>query len=94
MDKFYIKDEKIYVENEVELIELTLDELIDAINVLARKEVVMENALELACQDIWEKSSFSPTADFLKENYKHISADALGLIKHDEDAKLEEMKNG
>lgn len=81
MDRFYIKDEKIYVENEVELIELTLDELIDATNVLARKEAVMEDALELACQDVWNKSSYSPSVDILKENYKHISADNLGFVE-------------
>ena len=82
MDKFYIKDEKIYVENEVELIELTLDELIDATNVLARKEAVMEDALELACEDVWKKSTCSPNVQHLKEDYKYRSVDNLGLIEH------------
>ena len=64
------------------MVELTLNELIDAVNVLARKEAVMEDALELACQDVWGQSSYSPSVDILKENYKHISADNLGFIDH------------
>lgn len=47
MDKFYIKDNKIYVENDVELIELTLEELLEETNRLAKKDVMMEEALEL-----------------------------------------------
>lgn len=66
MDKFYIKDDKFYVENEVELIELTLDELIDATNVLARKEAMMEVAVEIAVHIANQKSAHLWTVEEIK----------------------------
>lgn len=73
MDKFYIKDEKIYVENEVELIELTLNELIEETNRLSKKDCMMELALEMACNDLSNDEDFitgdSKVADYKKQAY-------------------------
>ena len=78
MDKFYIKDDKFYVENDVELIELALDELIDAINVLARKEAMMEIALELACETVNDKYAkpFGNNVDYT-EYFKNEAKEKL-----------------
>ena len=73
MNKFYIKDNKIFVENEVELIELTLNELIEETNRLVKKESMMELALEMACNDLRNDEDFitgdSKVADYKKQAY-------------------------
>lgn len=74
MDKFYIKDNKIYVENEVELIELTLNELIEETNRLAKKECMMELALEMACDDLRNLTkTYYKTTKQLSREYKILA---------------------
>ncbi len=42
---------------------------------------VLEKALELACNDVWKNTTYTPNAEIMAENYIHRAKEELGILK-------------